>query len=71
MLYRNVPSPFGSSDSSAGEVSLFSIKGILRESLKLLAPRFSEADSFWQGIRRRRKRGWEVDRGGGRGKEEK
>jgi len=48
---------FGSSDSSAGEASLFSMKGILREILKLLAPHFSEADSFWRGRKRRRKRG--------------
>ena len=54
-------------DSLAGEASLFSMKGILRESLKLLAPRFSEADSFWQG--RRRKRGvgeWIEEVAGGR-----
>jgi len=58
MLYGDVPSHFGSSDPSAGEAFLFLMKGILRESLKLLAPRFSEIDSFWQGKRRRRKRGW-------------
>ena len=44
MLYGIVPSPVGSSDPLVEEASLSSMKGILRESLRLLAPRFSEAE---------------------------
>ena len=47
-----------SSPPSAGEVSLFLMKGILRESLKLLlGPRFSDPEYFYEGEKIERCRG--------------